>query len=282
MKKSIWAHTLVKNEERYLWYAVMSVINFVDKVLLWDTGSTDKTVEIIREIQKIKGDKIDFKEVGSVDPEQFTKIRQRMLDQTKSDWFLIIDGDEVWWNNSIKKIVQTIQEEGDKLEMIVSSYFNVVGDIYHYQEENAGRYQIDNKLGHFNIRAVNRKIAGLHFEKPHGQQGLYDKNGVLIQERPKKYRQFIDAPYMHFTNMIRSSSRISDLSVPKRSQKLKYEIGLSFPENFHYPEIFYHEKPEIISSPWEKMSTSFFLRGLGETFLKKTKRRFVTPKNSGY
>ena len=52
-KKNIWVHTLVKNEEKYLWYAVMSVADFVDKVLLWDTGSSDKTVEIIKQIQNI-------------------------------------------------------------------------------------------------------------------------------------------------------------------------------------------------------------------------------------
>lgn len=281
MKKSIWVHTLVKNEERYLWYAVMSVIDHVDKILLWDTGSTDKTKDVIREIQKIKGDKIDFKEVGSVDPEQFTKVRQQMLDQTKSDWFLIVDGDEVWWEKSIKEVVKTIQEENN-LEMIVSPYYNVIGDIYHYQEESAGRYKIDERHGHINIRAINREIHGLHFEKPHGQQGLYDKDGILIQERSKEHHKFINAPYLHFTNMIRSSSRQSDLNVPKRDRKFKHEIGLPFSKDFHYPEIFYQEKPEIVLSPWNKMSQRYFLRGFGETLLKRIKRKILPNTKVGY
>ena len=108
-KKNIWVHTLVKNEEKYLWYAVMSVADFVDKVLLWDTGSSDKTVEIIKQIQNIKGDKVEFKEVGEVDPEEFTKVRQQMLQQTKSDWFMILDGDEVWWEKSIKEVHEDIK-----------------------------------------------------------------------------------------------------------------------------------------------------------------------------
>lgn len=282
MKKSIWVHTLVKNEERYLWYAVMSVVDHVDKILLWDTGSTDKTVEIIKEIQKIKGEKIDFREVGSVDSEKFTQIRQQMLDQTKSDWFLIVDGDEVWWEESIKKVVNTIQEEGNNLETIISSYYNIIGDIYHYQGEEAGRYKIDDKEGHFNIRAINREINGLHFKKPHGQQGLYDESGILIQERPQKYRKFINFPYLHFTNMIRSSSHQKDLDVPKRNKKFKHEIGIAFPKNFHYPEVFYKDKPKVIFSPWDKMSQAYFLRGTGETLLKRVKRKLFTPKNSGY
>jgi hypothetical protein len=48
----ITAHTLVKNEARFVWYSVMSVIEHVDKILLWDTGSTDGTKEILKKISK--------------------------------------------------------------------------------------------------------------------------------------------------------------------------------------------------------------------------------------
>ena len=49
----IWANTLVRNEERYIWFAAMSVIEHVDKILIWDTGSDDATVMIIKEIKKL-------------------------------------------------------------------------------------------------------------------------------------------------------------------------------------------------------------------------------------
>lgn len=281
-RKSIWVHTLVKNEERYLWFAVMSVVDFVDRILLWDTGSTDKTLDIIAEIKRAKGEKIFFKEVGEVNPEEFTQVRQQMLDQTKSDWLMIVDGDEVWWEGSIKKVAATIQSAGDKLETIVSPYYNVIGDIYHYQEQEAGKYRIDEKNGHINIRAVNKNIPGLHLEKPHGQQGFYDQAGHLIQERPKNCRRFLEAPYLHFTNMRRSSNGYLDRRVPKRSRKFKYEIGLPFPKNFRYPQVFYQPKPEIVPSPWEKMSRSYFLRAWLETIPKKLKRKINHSNRIGY
>src|SRR4030042_3759282 len=108
--KSIWAHVLVKNEERYLWYAVASVIDFVDKVLLWDSGSTDGTLGIIAELIKKYPGKIDFKKVKIETPEGFTGVRQQMLEETASDWILVVDGDEVWWEDSVKKVVETINQ----------------------------------------------------------------------------------------------------------------------------------------------------------------------------
>lgn len=273
----ICVHTLVKNEERYIWFAVMSVIDHVDKVLLWDTGSTDNTRGIIDELIKEYPGKIQFKEVGEVDPKKFTEIRQQMLNETKADWVLIVDGDEVWWEGSIKKVVKVIKSNtgitGKGIESIVGPNFNIVGDIYHYQEESAGRYQIDEKRGHINIRATNLKIPGLHFDKPHGSLGLFDGDGKLIQERDKEKRVFINAPYMHFTNMIRSSNRENDLLVPKRKIKLKYEIGKSFPKDFYYPEVFFKAHPGIVESPWTGMSVAFKLRSYFDTPLKKIKRR---------
>ena len=52
MNKTITVHTLVQNEEKYLWFSVMSVIDFADEVFIWDTGSTDNTVPIIKEIKQ--------------------------------------------------------------------------------------------------------------------------------------------------------------------------------------------------------------------------------------
>ena len=278
----IWAHTLVRNEERYIWFSVMSVINYVDKILIWDTGSTDNTVSIIREIKKKYPEKIDFKKVGKVDAQKFTEVRQEMLDITKSDWFLIVDGDEVWWDGGISKVTQIIRKHGNNLETIVNGYFNIIGDIYHYQEEKAGKYKIDGKEGHLTIRAINRSIPGLHFGKPHGIQGIFDKGDRLIQERDIKKRMSIDESlYLHFTHMIRSKDFSENLKVMKRDIKFKHELGFRFPLDFYYPEVLFRPRPTIVPSPWEKMNKNYILRALIETPLRKFKRRVLRTK-SGY
>ncbi len=274
---------LIQNEERYVWYAVMSVINHVDKVLVWDTGSTDRTVEIIKEIKKRSPKKIDFKQVVQKDIVHYTKLRQEMLEATKADWFIIVDGDEVWWDDSIRYLTDVIRKQGGGLETIVSRYRNVVGDIYHYQEETAGRYEIDGKIGHLNIRAMNRNIKALHFAKPHGQQGIFDFSGKLVQERDRKKRLFVDSiAYLHFTNTVRSESKSSDAKVPKRRRKLKFEIGKSFPLDFYYPEVFFRPRPLIVPCVWKTPNKTFLARSFATTFLKKIKRRVFVSKKTGY
>lgn len=277
---TIWAHTLVKNEERYLWFAVGSVAPYVDKVLLWDTGSTDNTVKIAKELTKRFPDKIDFKEVGNVDINQFTVVRQEMLERTKADWFLIVDGDEVWWDEQIKTMVDLIRDKGNSLDSIGCRFYNLVGDIFHFQDESAGKYTIDSRVGHLTIRAVSRKIKGLHFGKPHGQQGLLDADERLIQDRPPLGRYFIDQKtYLHFTHLKRSAS--GDVNVPKRMPKLKYELGKSFPLDFYYPEVFFKDKLDIVSSPWFTMDVYFRARSYIETPPRKLKRKLVKSR-SGY
>ena len=269
---SIWAHTLVKNEENFVWFSVMSVIEHVDKILVYDTGSTDKTVEIVKEIKKRYPQKVVFREVGNVDINEFTKVRQQMLNETKSDWFLIVDGDEIWWKNSITKLTNLIIKSGKKYESIVVPTHNLVGDIFHYQEERAGLYKLAGKKGHLALRAVKRDIPGLKSDKPHGTWGWTDGVGRMIQDRNQKKIKFINASYLHASFLKRSNDGNEEL-VPKRKKKLKYEIGVKFPLDFYYPEVFFKPRPDIVPSPWIFMNNKDFLLSVVQTPARKLKRR---------
>jgi len=269
----IWAHTLVKNEEKYLWYAASSVIKHVDRLLLWDTGSTDGSLRIAKNLKEKFSEKIDLKQVTLGSAEEFPKIRQKMLDMTAADWFLMVDGDEVWWEDSINKIVEAINKKGNEIESIVVPTIYPVGDIYHRQEEAAGKYQLAGKKGHFALRAVNRKIPGLSSSNPHGTWGWTDGEGNMIQDRNPKKIVFVNAPYMHFSLMPRAGKRSEDERVIKRAQKLKYELGGPFPKDFYYPEVFFRRRPDFVPSAWERMDTNFLIRAAIETPFRKIKRR---------
>lgn len=270
-KKSIWVHTLVKNEGKFVWFAVKSVIDDVDKMLIWDTGSIDDTVKIIQTLQNEYPKKILFKQISEINAKGITEARQQMLKLTKSDWFLILDGDEVWWRDSIKKVVQTINDHLD-INAIVVPTINVVGDIYHYQEETAGRYQFLGKKGHMNMRVINRKVPGLHIKGDYPLEGFYDQNDKLLQQDNVK---FINAPLLHLTHLERSSVSGGDQNTLQRKRKMKYELGVPFPKDFKYPEVFYLNRPEFVPLPWVRMGYKYKLRAALETPLKKIKRRIT-------
>lgn len=249
----IWANCIVNNEENFIWFTIMSVIDYVDKVLVWDTGSTDKTVEIIKEIIKEKGKKIEFREVGSADKHKFTERRQAMLNESDCDWILILDGDEIWWEDSIRKIINKIKTRGEKIEGIVVPMVVSLGDIYHFQEEGAGRYEILGHKGHLSLRVIKRKIPGLHVDWPYGKESYLDENNKLIQEREGII--FLNAPYLHVTHLKRSSGK-------RIQSKFKYEKGILFPKDYKYPEIFYASYPKIISNPLRKRNNFYEIIGL--------------------
>lgn len=279
----IWAQTLVKNEEKWLWYSVTSIANHVDKILLWDTGSTDGSMEIEKELVRKFPDKIGLAERKITSASDFTNVRQEMLDATKSDWFIVLDGDEIWYEDSISQVIKSIKSNTGitGMESVVVPTINLVGDIFHHQEESAGRYKFGSRIGHYNLRAVNRQIPGLHSQGTHGVWGWADSENKMIQDRNQEKIKFIDAPYLHTTFLPRGGSEVSDSEVTKRSKKLKRELGEKFSLDFYYPEVFFRDRPEIVSSPWDIMSSQFKFRAFFETPPRKIKRRIWWGK-AGY
>ncbi len=252
------AHCLVKNEERFIWYAINSVIDFVDEIMVWDQGSSDKTIDIIN---SINSKKIKFRKVeGSV-----ADLRQRMLDDTTADWILVLDGDEVWYKESLSKLKSAIQGDASA-ELVVVPNYMLVGDMYHHQENVAGKYKIGRRMGHYNIRLIKRNIADLKVFGEYPAEGYSGKNGVKIQDFPEDKILFFDNKYIHASFLPRSTKDI---------KKIKYEIGEEFPKDFYYPEVFFEERPGVVPSVWGKMSFKNKLTALVETPLKKIRRRLV-------
>lgn len=255
----ITAHCLVKNEENFVWFAINSVIDHVDEVMVWDHGSMDKTVEIIKTIKSLK---IKFKQVKG----EVSELRQKMLEETNSDWIFVLDGDEIWPDSVIKNLVFNIKDSISKFEVIIVANRMLVGDIFHYQEEVAGRYKIAKWSGHYNIRAI-KKTSGLHIEGIYPNEAYVTKDGIKVQDlSDAKKLIFFDDRYLHASFLKRSS---------KDRKKIKYEIGLDFPLDFFFPEVLFKMRPEIVPSPWVPMNTGYKLRAIIETPLKKLKRRII-------
>jgi len=270
-KNKIIVHCVVKNEENFIWYALQSVLPFVDKIMVWDTGSEDKTVEIIK---SIKSPKIDFVEKGSVDANSFTGVRNEMIQKTdkqKYNWLMILDGDEIWSKNSLNKVIKYINSH-PKTQAIFINTINAVGDIYHKQPQSAGHYKIKGKAGHLSLRFINLKeIPNLKVDLPHGQQGFFS-NGQLIQDLPRV--DYVDTAYLHTTHLPRSSR---DKSTIKRSLKLKYELGNIIPPR-DIPEVIFGDHPSMVPDLTKRMSLWTYTKCLIFTLPRRLKRAlFQSP-----
>lgn len=268
----IVAHAIARNEENWIWYSLTSVINYVDEIIVWDTGSTDKTIQVIKSIDNPK---IKFKAIKITENEsELSRARNQMLEETHADWLMILDGDEIWPNSSIKTAVNFIHTQGQLCDSIVVPTLNCVGDVFHISLPSAGRYSIAGKAGHYNLRFINlKRIPGLQISNPPGQlQSYCDSQGVKIQEKDPQGISFVNAPYLHMTHLTRSSSS-HDKEVFWRSPKFKYDLGDSLPVDFEYPKCFYQTRPRIVPSPWSRRSLLFTLNAAWQTPLKLIKRR---------
>lgn len=264
----IVAHALVKNEDKWIWYSLMSVVDYVDEIMVWDTGSTDRTVKIVK---SINNPKIKYRQRIAPNPVEMTKARQEMLDETKADWLMILDGDEIWPEKSLKVSIDLMRSRND-LNYLVNSYYQLIGDVYDRQEELAGKYKIGNHLGHITVRFINlNKLKGLHYQRSYPDEALFNSDGIPLQNMDPKLTSFVSEPYLHASYLQRTSLPIPNTI--SRSHRVKYELGTKIPDDFEYPKCFYLPRPEIVPSPWKKRSLGYTLNARWQTPLKLLKRR---------
>lgn len=261
-RPTIMAHCLVQNEEKWVWFAINSVLDYVDEVLVYDTGSTDRTVEIVK---SIKSEKITLEKKGKVDPHGFTKLRQEMLDRTNTDWFLILDGDDVWPKTTIRELRMRVDRASVKRKAVIVGYWNCVGDVFHYSSKVANiKYPIapSGVTGWMSTRAIRRDVEGLHCIGIHGNQAYVDGKGRDRTAWRKDSIIFLKGRYFHMSYLPRSSSRKRDKEVSFRGLKTHFKLDDPFPDDIEYPEVFYRRRPEIVPNPWRRFTFFDWLRGL--------------------
>ena len=129
LKPGLTIHTIVRNEP-FIYYAIKSVYPYATKILLYDTGSDDAHTlnDIKRLIQEDGDNKIIFKKVPiDVDETKWTigtiaemiksnigkftkgRVRQMQIDDTETEFFMLVDGDEVHYPKSMETILKTLK-----------------------------------------------------------------------------------------------------------------------------------------------------------------------------
>ncbi len=117
-KPSISACMIVKNEEELLPDCLESIRDWVDEIIIVDTGSDDKTIEIA----KSYGAKIYHQKWEG----NFSKHRNYSLSLASSEWVFIIDADERMVVDDVPVLMQTLQNKN--VSIVSLNVFNVYGN----------------------------------------------------------------------------------------------------------------------------------------------------------
>lgn len=116
-RPSVSACMIVKNEEELLPDCLESIRDWVDEIIVVDTGSDDKTVEIA----KSYGAKIYHQKWEG----NFSKHRNYSLSLATSEWVFVIDADERMIAEDVPTLMQTLQNKN--VNIISINVFNVYG-----------------------------------------------------------------------------------------------------------------------------------------------------------
>jgi tetratricopeptide (TPR) repeat protein len=156
---------IVKNEAKNLSNCLQSVQNFVDEIILIDTGSTDNTKEIAQSF----GAKI----YNYLWQDDFAQARNYALEYVTTEWVLVLDADEVLNPSVIPHFQEAISQ---KYALVVNLIREEIGSL---------------SSPYSQLSRLFRRHPDIKFSRPY--HALID-DAVLELQKKETHWQIIDLP----------------------------------------------------------------------------------------
>lgn len=266
MSSGITIHMVVKNEDIWVWYALQSVLPYADQILLIDTGSSDHTVELIK---SINSPKIKFNQVKVGSAADMTAARARQLNETKTDWLWIVDGDEIYTDTGAKEIVEAVGRGGNGIAV---RRYDLLGDIYHRQVDTVGQYNLLGIRGHLVTRLIRRSaFPGLKLDRPYPLEAYIDQSGRVIHSYDQK-SWYVTKAHLYHAMYLKRSSLGGNLPILNRG-KYRIESGIMIHDEI--PSVFSLPRPYFLPHPLVQRSREYELAASIITPVKSFKRRYL-------
>lgn len=250
--EELTVHCMVRNEP-FVYYAVKSVYDYVGKILLYDTGSYDAhTLEDIELLLKEDvNNKIVFEQIpievdetkwvagkGKMDNYQATAaagkgkkgkwyVREKMIQDTKSKFFIILDGDEVYYKSAMEVLQNTAKHwpKGKICGFVLLTWFF---DLEHTfpAYSRSGRIFLTKEIGMTHVSP--------------GEGHTHKSSGQKIRKNASYSFCVPDIePYAHFETFLKPWRREVE---PERLQKFTGQLPKVMQDNTFFIERFLNER----------------------------------------
>lgn len=127
--KNCTLQVMVRDEYWTIWEALMSTLPYVEAAVVFDTGSTDGTVDLIQDVMKRYPGKVQLiqKDLPNMQPWGVTgkpfvpsievgSVRNVMRDASKTELLLTVDADEVYPRDAMRALVAGLNSFGKNLD----------------------------------------------------------------------------------------------------------------------------------------------------------------------
>ncbi|MBI2656555.1 glycosyltransferase [Candidatus Woesearchaeota archaeon] len=181
---------ITKNEEVFLEQCLNSVKDIVDEIIIVDTGSEDKTLEIAK---KFSAKMFHFKWI-----DDFSAARNESIKHATKDWILVLDADEVIEKNDLRKIKNEIENADNGIVGFTIEQRSYINDFFEGALKNDSDFSLVKDcqfyISHHLVRLFRNKL-GLYFK--HRVHELIEDS---IIEKNMEYKK-IDVVLHHFGSL---------------------------------------------------------------------------------
>lgn len=204
---TISACMMVKNEEELLPQCLESIKDFVDEIIVVDTGSTDRTVEIAKSF----GARVYHHPWEN----DFSKHRNQSISYASYDWILIMDADEAFFLQDAPNIKRIVQETRSDFLYLQCYDLEKTGEVH----------------GVFNQVRLFKNNLGMHYTKNvHNQLQTVGK-GEYVRLRFKHYGYDLSPEKMKEKHRRTTSLLLQRIHKDPEDPFNHYELALSYSMN---------------------------------------------------
>ncbi len=213
---------IVKNEEQLLGKCIESVRGIVDELIIVDTGSTDRTVDICKQFGA---------KVYSIKwYDHFAKARNYGLEKATSDWILWLDADEQLEHNKGTVIKEKIKET--KAAILLLPVINYVWNTLEGESDEACIY--------YQPRLF-RNNVGIKFHNR-----IHETPQLPNHEKIKEATNYINVPIHHYGYIKEVAERKNKSARNKQLLQLEYEKADHSPwVEYHLASEYYRDKDYV-------------------------------------